>query len=474
MTAINAEEYGVIYLTPNQTVDFTATASVSFDISTERMSSRDWWDLWITPWEDNVALPFDLGDVDLQGPPRNAIHVSIDNGEGAPVLTVYRNGQTTTYNQGFSTPSAQQGITPGTNESAVRQSFELKVEDGRISFSRKASSTASAITFFDFAAPVNFTRGIVQFGHHSYTPTKDGAGVPATWHWDNFGINPAIPFTIIKANRRYVDSPSQVLNFQQPAPTGSFLRFSGIGAIDVALDGGPYQRATQAVTAGESSGYHPEHMSSYWMSVPAGTRSVRLRFSDDAWYEGPFIAKDFALFASSGSVPPTATPTGTRTATPSSRPTQTSTPTATQPPTGVSVAGSVTVDGRSSAAGVRISVSPGGAQAVTGASGAFVINGLQANITYTLTASLAGFADVQRSNLRISNGTAQIGGAVMRAGDVDDDGSVTVTDVSLVAGQYGTNVSAGSPADLTGNGAIDITDVSLVAGNYGLAGPTQW
>lgn len=467
MTSINAEEYGLIYLTPNQMLDLGSAATVSFDISTERMSTRDWWDLWITPWADNLALPFDLGDVDLQGPPRNAIHVSIENGESAPVLTVYRNGQATTYNQGYSTPSTRQGITPGTNESAVRQSFELVVQNGRIAFSRKASSTATALTFFDFAAPVNFSRGIVQFGHHSYTPTKDGAGTPATWHWDNFGINPAIPFTIVKADRRYINAPSQVLTFTQPAPTNAFLRFSGIGAIDVAFDGGPYQPATRAQTAGLPSGFHPEHMSNYWMPIPAGTRSLTLRLGPDTWYAGPFIAKDFAIFATSGGVP-TATPT--RTATPGSTP-------PVSPTIGggsVSLTGSVALEGRPSPMGVQVVASPGGLTAAVAADGTFTLTGLQADAPYTITATLPGFVDARRTAVRVASGTGQLGATLLRAGDVDDDGSVTVTDVSLVAGLFGSAASPGAPTDLTGNGVVDITDVSLVAGNYGLNGPTPW
>jgi hypothetical protein len=208
--------------------------------------------------------------------------------------------------------------------------------------------------------------------------------------------------------------------------------------------------------------------------VPAGTRSLTLRFSPDSWYSGPYIAQDFALFATSGSVAPTATPTRTPTATPSSSPSHTATPTSTAPPSGVSLTGTVIVQGRPSAAGVRVHVSPGGAQAITGPAGTFTIDGLQSNIAYTVTAGLPGFLDATRTNLRIASGTAQIGSVVLRAGDVDADRAVTVTDVSLIAGLYGTSATPGAPTDLTGNGAIDITDVSLVAGNYGLFGPTAW
>jgi hypothetical protein len=76
MTAINASGYGAIYLTPNQQVDFsTGEALISWDMSTLRTSERDWVDLWITPFPDNLELPLQEWLPDLNGPPRNAIHV---------------------------------------------------------------------------------------------------------------------------------------------------------------------------------------------------------------------------------------------------------------------------------------------------------------------------------------------------------------------------------------------------------------
>lgn len=53
-------------------------------MSTERMSSRDWWDILITPWENNMSVPLlsSLSQgVDLQGAPLNTIHIGIDNGK---------------------------------------------------------------------------------------------------------------------------------------------------------------------------------------------------------------------------------------------------------------------------------------------------------------------------------------------------------------------------------------------------------
>ncbi|MFN0146599.1 MAG: hypothetical protein ACKVT1_08820 [Dehalococcoidia bacterium] len=331
MTAINASGYGLIYLTPNQMVDFAGGGSVSFELSTERMSTRDWFDIWVSPYNDNVALPFDAGDVDLQGEPRNTIHIGINNAQSVPIVRVIRNGSSSVLNDVYNSPSWNANIVAGTNQSATRQPFKLTLTPTHIRFERLASATGAAVVFVDKDIPaLNWTQGVVQFGHHSYNPTKDGSGVPATRHWDNFTISPSVPFTIIKADRRYIDNASQTLTFAQPAPTGAMLRFSAIGKVDVSFDGGAFQPAAKQWAM--TNGTHLEHMSSFWTPMPAGARTVKLRFSNDGWYTTgyPMIAKDFAIFSNgTASVPPpTATP-ATPTAAPATPTATPATPTAT-------------------------------------------------------------------------------------------------------------------------------------------------
>jgi hypothetical protein len=296
MTAIRASGYGVIYLTPNQMVDFSTTEGViQFDLSTERMSTRDWWDVWVTPYEDNLALPFNSGDVDLQGVPKRGLHLDVTGIEYAPILYTMHDYAEQQQNSPQATAPIDQGIAAGTNQSAVRQTFKLTVNRTFVRFERLPSATAPALVFFEGnIEDLGFSKGVVQFGHHSYNPTKDNAGVPATWHWDNFSISPAVPFTIIGADRRYAGE--EKVTFDRPAPANSMLRFSGIGAISVSIDGAPFQRAQLQPGSTQGSG-HVEHMSSYWHPIPEGARSIRLRFAADSWYKGPFIAKDFAIWA---------------------------------------------------------------------------------------------------------------------------------------------------------------------------------
>lgn len=341
MTAINATEYGVIYLTPNRMADWSSgPAVIEFDMSTEGRSGRDWPDLIVSPWEYNQATPLISqlsSGVDLQGPPRYAVHVGMDTGSGhAPQLGITREGSNQTYDETWAIPSIRSGIAPGTNEAAVRQTFRLTLTSTSARFERLESPTASALLFWEHTfAAIPFTQGVVQFGHHSYTPWKDGNGGPQTWHWDNVSINPSVPFTMLKGDRRIVQNESQVVTFPSPAPAGAMLRFSSTHTPQVSVDGGPFVNATRQWEATDVA----EHMSSYWHPVPEGTQSIRIRHTARSWYGlgWPPIAKDFGIWALGGAPSNTATPVPTSTSTPlpTSTPTQTVPPTATAtvPPT---------------------------------------------------------------------------------------------------------------------------------------------
>ena len=284
MTAINgAAGYAEIMLTPDEMVDWSSgEATVSWEMSTQRLSLRDWVDLWITPFEDNKALPLQEGFPDLTGPPANAVHIRMEqfNGESNFVGDIYANGQA------VGIPSAWwETIPAGTTSATVRERFELRISSGHIYFGMPGRN----LVWMDTGVSIPFTRGVVQFGHHSYTPEKDGAGVPGTWHWDNFSISPAVPFTMIKADRRYTNGGT--VNFASPAPANSYLRFAGNGYIEI-NDGSGWRFASPQ-SAGDGF-----VQASYFIPVPAGTQSVQFRFSQHgSWFAGPYIAQDFAIWS---------------------------------------------------------------------------------------------------------------------------------------------------------------------------------
>ncbi|MCS7061168.1 MAG: hypothetical protein RMN25_08360 [Anaerolineae bacterium] len=287
MTAIQAGGYGVIYLTPNHMVDFSqGVATVRFDVSTLRTSMRDWIDLWISPYDDHLQLPLDM-EVDLSGPPRRAVQVRMDLSGNYFDAVIYRDFQATVidgppipYDQ-FLTPSARQ-----------RDTFELHISRTRIKFGMPAYN----FYWIDAAIPdLGWEQGVVQFGHHSYNPLKDCTGCQAgTWHWDNVTISPARPFTIIPANRRFVDRANPMVTLAAPTPANARLRFAGIGPnLQVRFNGGIWQPAQ--LQAHDARYFKDEHFRSFWMPIPVGV--TQIEFRGDVWWGADWHARDISVWA---------------------------------------------------------------------------------------------------------------------------------------------------------------------------------
>ncbi len=313
MTAIWASGYGLISLTPNHMADFTnGSAVIEWEQSTERMSSRDWPDVWITPFADATPLPFDIGVVDLQGVPKRGVHLfagaNQNSWQGYTINDFTETGLPSIWWVGM-----HEGITDGTNQAAVRQKFRITISRTHLKMERLASSTATAFVWVDSdMSDLGWTQGVVEFAHHSYNPTKEGAGVPATWHWDAVSISPAVPFTIIHGDKRMINQTGQSINFDQPAPANSFLRFSAIGKISYSLNNGStYIAATKQLFTGAV-----DHIAPYYIPIPASTQKVTFKFENDDWYNCDTwgcIAKDFSFFSTTvlGSPPPPPPPADT-------------------------------------------------------------------------------------------------------------------------------------------------------------------
>jgi hypothetical protein len=237
-----------------------------------------------------VQLAFDTGaDPDLQGAPRRAIQIRMENSPGGTLFIgeLYNNFQKThlgndifTYDD-FLIPDA-----------ARRDTFELRISKTHIRFGMPKYNRWWINTNIP---ALNWTQGVVQLGHHSYTPRKDDpVARENSWHWDNVTISPARAFTMIKTNRRNVNAtrPGAVA-LTQPAPSGAFLRFAGIGEqMQVRFDNGPWTSARLQPT---DSCCKTEHFKSYWMPIPAGTRQVAFRATN---YFGnwPWEVRDISVW----------------------------------------------------------------------------------------------------------------------------------------------------------------------------------
>ncbi|MCC6173971.1 MAG: hypothetical protein IT305_01600 [Chloroflexi bacterium] len=318
MTAINAPGYGAIVLTPNQLVDFSAgEAVVRFDISTMRTSGRDWWDLWLTPYDDSIQIPLHRWMPDLAGEPRNGMQIEMNQFNGG---TIFRGAVVRDFNvidldhdwtayESFLTPSAVR-----------RDTYELRISRTHVKFG------LPAYNHWWIDAPIQdlgWDRAVLQLGHHSYNPQKDCDPTqcqPNTWHWDNVSISPAQPFTMVKSDRRVATAETGgVVGLTAPAPAGGQVRFSAIGRqIEVKFDNGPWQPARrQPVMRDDEGAFQP-----YWMPIPPGTRQMTFR-GQPWWGSQPWRVADvsaWSLTPPSATQPPAPTPPPSATPAPSPSP----------------------------------------------------------------------------------------------------------------------------------------------------------
>jgi hypothetical protein len=298
MTAIFATGYGAIYLTPDHMVDFSSgEAVIRFDISTLSTSNRDWVDVWVTPYEEQLQLPLDDWLPDLQGEPLRSVRAVLDNTDGGNWKARIYNNHNASSIDGLWWVSYSDFITPSAK---IRTTIEIRLSQNHIKIGMiDYDGQGSDFYWVDSAIspPLDWNQGVVQFAHHSYNPSKacdyDGTCGPNTWHWDNITISPAIPFTIIGSDKRLLAGSNNKITLDSPAPADSHLRFAGIGNnIEISFNGGASWQAAQR----QDQELNDEgHFSSYWTPIPAGVSQVMFRGQD--WWGGGWHVRDVSVFS---------------------------------------------------------------------------------------------------------------------------------------------------------------------------------
>lgn len=349
MLAVSAgTAYAEIGMIPNRILDFTNGGTVQWEQSTflSTSSNREWLDIFLTPFDQTVGYSDDritppIGPrTGLQIRNLGGYHLNRwDNFVKEAISPCCR--PTIDGVQGVDYVGAD-GIVPGTNQSATRQSFKLTISRTAAKLERLQSNTAGAQTYFNvsFNPPLSFTQAVVKFGQHSYDPPKgcsEGANPcdPGTWHWDEMHLSPSVPFTAIKGNQHHIDSANPTVTFPQPAPVGAYIRYITGFNHELSFNGGQswvIPRITDNAVGNELP-HSVMHL------IPAGTTSARIRFPSGCgpW---PCVAHSFSIWAQTGGTPSTPIPaTATRSPMPpmpSQTPIITSTPMVTTPtPTSV-------------------------------------------------------------------------------------------------------------------------------------------
>jgi hypothetical protein len=300
MTAIDGggdapKTYGGVYFSPAQLADLgQGTTSISWQVSALRASANDWWDLWLTPFDENLVTPVASGEAAaFNGAPGDAVHIRMNNGtcpgsgqpgtlgtaNGVPIGTVfdvevYANHKATRVDGPGFQPCLESAL--GRVTADTMAGFQVQVSQGHLKFSAARPGGGSPVVYADTMVDLPFQEAVVQFAHHSFDPEQacggNGSCGPNTYRWTSVAINPSIPFTMLRPNGvASVHGQATTLRLPQAAPAGSRLRFYAFGAIRVGFDGHTAQAA--AAQQGQQAGTGE---ASYWMPVPAGTTTVTL------------------------------------------------------------------------------------------------------------------------------------------------------------------------------------------------------
>ena len=299
MTAFNGGGYGEIMLTPDHLADWTdQPVVIGWQQSTFRTSARDWTDVTVTPFQDNLVLPAHTS-VDLLGRPRHAIHIEMSQS----IPTTFTGTLISDFKAqplSGSAPPLERVLTPS---ATVRAHYQLEISRNHVRFGLPEQN----VWWIDSAIPdLAYTSGLVQWGHHSYTPDKECRPTPGvlsctgdTWHWSNFSMSAAKPFTMLRGTPQQHlshDSGNKV-EFAAEAPAGSYLRFAAMGPISVSFDKGVSWTPThpQPSEKKPDGTYQDAVFNSYFVPVPRGTRDVL--FSGQDTYFSWWWVKDAAIWS---------------------------------------------------------------------------------------------------------------------------------------------------------------------------------
>jgi hypothetical protein len=378
MTSPGITGYGAIYMTPPALMDFSrGTATLSWDMSTLRTSSRDWVDIVLTPYSERHLFAYN--NFDNHAPVDN-IHIMLAGGGNVFLVSQRVNGGADvnvsgdTFTRWNDVLAAQN---PPLSESAARRdTFRVQLSATHISMCLVGNDTGQSYTYrgqagfcwvnTNLPTPLNpaiwGNQSTVQLDHRVYNAEKACSSVedalniihnpfgdancpPNTWHWDNVNINPAVPFSVIRPTRDFeLTNPApQTVTFTAAAPANTNLEFITQGhnsEIQVSFDAGRTWQPgllQPALMPG-----HDEAAEMVWMPVPIGTQLIEVRGANGFW--GGYSSGGFNLISATSGVVrtiPTATPTTGPVS--SGPPAATTTPS----PTPVAAAGSTSTPTRS-------------------------------------------------------------------------------------------------------------------------------
>lgn len=324
MTSLNDTGYAQATLMPDAVANWSdgQTTTIQWRVSTFTSSDRDWWDMVLTPFSQQLELPASDQGGKLSGTPKNAVFFQLcglgsqgKQGQHGICANVITNGHSVSIP---TTGRAQESVL--TPSRSTRTLYQVQISSNHI----KVTLPEHNLTFIDANVSIPFTSGVMQLAHEAYDEQKtDACGPPAdqkaigsnkcepnTWHWSDISISNAQHFDLSHPANRFMNASHATNTFMAPAKAGSYLRFLWFGAnMQVSFDGGKTWTAANHQPSEFAQNQYGLNQS--LIAVPAGATGFTIKSNNDG-YGSAWLAHDFALLGPVGSgsnTPPANTPT---------------------------------------------------------------------------------------------------------------------------------------------------------------------
>jgi hypothetical protein len=307
MTALGNEEYAALVLTSDRmaVIDDSVTI-ISVAVNDSMGNDRDWWRLWISPWDDALQMPASPTIAPgLNGNPRFGLW--IENSKNGVNTAAVGNHADIMLAQPWRPLSELKTLS-----FSRRVPHEIRITRTRVQVRMIVNPAFPDSTLLMADNPINLPAGpyVVQLAHYSYNPLKSGMPNPQfnTWHWDEFFISRALPFTIINSSPRAAVSLSTTtptrITFTAPAPTGARLLYTASGHVtEISFDNGAsWIRPARAPFVPRAQA---KYDAQYRTAIPAGTTSLLVRGGPvacwtptDCWPGNKgWTARDFTIWS---------------------------------------------------------------------------------------------------------------------------------------------------------------------------------
>jgi hypothetical protein len=184
----DVEGYSVTAFWPRQEFDFSEGGILEFDVNINGDHTRSWWEVLITPRSElKVGAAISWLPID-ETYPKDRIVLQFDDTStrkmqvGArkldPEGIIVAAADWKTWEDEF--PSD-----PANSDRRIRRTMRIKFDSNQITWSIEKEDGSFSDFNVDVPGGLPFTRGLVLFKTHAYTPTKAGNFDTYTFHWDN-------------------------------------------------------------------------------------------------------------------------------------------------------------------------------------------------------------------------------------------------------------------------------------------------